>query len=189
MRAWFCIPAALAVAAFGASASVVQVAPNGFLVRHEMIINGSPAKVYESLVERIGSWWNPAHTYSHDGRNLSIDARPGGCFCERLGAGGIEHLRVVYVAPGEVIRMVGALGPMQQSGLAGSLTWRFANSFGGTKLTLTYSVGGFMEGGFEKMAPAADGMLGEQVQRLKLFVETGSPTPTVEKNGGGGGGY
>jgi len=96
---------------------------------------------------------------------------------------------VVYVAPGEVIRMVGALGPMQQSGLAGSLTWRFANSFGGTKLTLTYSVGGFMEGGFEKMAPAADGMLGEQVQRLKLFVETGSPTPTVEKNGGGGGGY
>jgi len=46
-----------------------------------------------------------------------------------------------------------------------------------------------MEGGFEKMAPAADGMLGEQVQRLKLFVETGSPTPTVEKNGGGGGGY
>jgi len=190
MRVRFFIPAALAVAAFGASASVVQVAPNGFLVRHEMIINGSPARVYESLVERVGSWWNPDHTYSHDTRNLSIDARPGGCFCEKLGTGGIEHLRVVYVAPGEIIRMTGALGPMQQSGLAGSLTWRFANVFGGTKLTLTYSVGGFMEGGFEKMAPAADGMLGEQVQRLKLFVETGSPTPrAAEKDGGGGGGY
>jgi uncharacterized protein YndB with AHSA1/START domain len=144
MRVPFVIPVAFALVALGASASVVQVAPNGFLIRHEMIINGSPAKVYESLVERVGSWWNPDHTYSHDTRNLSIDARPGGCFCERLGAGGIEHLRVVYVAPGEIIRMTGALGPMQQSGLAGSLTWKVASAgLGGTKLSVTYSVGAF----------------------------------------------
>ena len=189
MRVRFSVAVVLAVAALGASASVVQVTSNGFLIRHEVIVNAQPAKVYESLVG-VGSWWNPDHTYSHDARNLSIDPRPGGCFCERLrGGGGIEHMRVVYVAPGELMRMTGALGPFQQSGLAGSLTWKLASATGGTNLTLTYSIGGYMEGGFEKLAPAADGMLGEQVQRLKLFVETGNPTPRMEKDGGGGGGY
>ena len=190
MRVRISIAVMFAVAALGASASVVQVTPNGFLVRHEATMNAPPAKVYESLIDRVGSWWNSDHTYSHDARNLSIEARPGGCFCERLrGGGGIEHMRVVYVAPGELIRMAGALGPFQQSGLAGSLTWKLASAPGGTNLTLTYSIGGYMEGGFEKLAPAADGMLGEQLQRLKLFVETGSPTPRMEKDGGGGGGY
>ena len=177
----FSIALVFALAVLDTSASVVQVTSSGFLIRHEVIINAQPAKVYESLVG-VGSWWNPDHTYSHDARNLSIDARPGGCFCERLRAGGgIEHMRVVYLAPGEVIRMTGALGPMQQSGVAGSLTWKLASAQGGTSLTLMYSIGGFMEGGFDKMAPAVDGMLGEQVQRLKLFVETGSPTQSVEK--------
>ena len=36
---------------------------------------------------------------------------------------------------------------------------------------VTYSVGGFMDGGFEKIAPAVDGVLGEQVQRLKSYAE------------------
>jgi uncharacterized protein YndB with AHSA1/START domain len=177
MYARLSVALVLAAAAFGASAGVVQVAPNGFLIRHEASISAAPAKVYEALVERVGSWWNPSHTYSHDAKNLSIDARPGGCFCERFPAGGgIEHMRIIYVAPGEVIRMSGALGPFQQHGLAGSLTWRLASAPGGTTLSLGYSIGGFMEGGFDRLAPAADAMLGEQVQRLKLFVETGNPT-------------
>jgi hypothetical protein len=41
---------------------------------------------------------------------------------------------------------------------------------------LSYSVGGFIEGGFDKMAPAVEGVLGEQLRRLELFVETGKPT-------------
>jgi hypothetical protein len=43
-------------------------------------------------------------------------------------------------------------------------------------LELSYSVGGFMEGGFEKVAPAVEGMLTEQVARLKRYIETGKPT-------------
>ncbi len=42
-------------------------------------------------------------------------------------------------------------------------------------MELTYSVGGFIDGGFDKMAPAVDGVLGEQLERLKRFVETGKP--------------
>jgi hypothetical protein len=39
---------------------------------------------------------------------------------------------------------------------------------------MTYSVGGFMAGGFESIAPAVEQVLGEQANRLKRFVETGT---------------
>jgi len=153
------------------SAAVVAVSPSGFVIRHETSVAAPPAQVYETIT-RIGSWWSPRHTYSHDAANLSLDAHAGGCFCERLPNGGsIEHMRVLYVAPGKTIRMSGALGPLQAHGLAGSLTWNLAPAGEGTTLTVTYSVGGFMEGGFEKMAPGVDGMWAEQVQRLKGYIE------------------
>jgi uncharacterized protein YndB with AHSA1/START domain len=157
--------------------SAPQVTSNGFLVKFEVNVNAPPAKVYEALVGQVGSWWNPEHTYSHDAKNLSIDARPGGCFCEKLpNGGGIEHLRVVYVAPPQVVRFSGGLGPLQASGVAGSMTWKLSGGPDNTRLELSYSVGGFIPGGFDKMAPAVEAMLREQLDRLKLFIETGKPT-------------
>lgn len=156
--------------------SATQIGPNGFLVKLDVTINAPAAKVYDAMIGQVGSWWNPEHTYSHDARNLSIDPRPEGCFCEKLpNGGGIEHLRVVYVAPPQVIRFSGALGPLQASGVAGSMTWKLSGS-DNTQLELSYSVGGFIAGGFEKMAPAVEAMLREQLDRLKLFIETGKPT-------------
>jgi uncharacterized protein YndB with AHSA1/START domain len=156
----------------------VEVAPNGFLVRHELTINAPAAKVYESLLGKIGSWWSDEHTYSGDSRNLSIGSRPGGCFCERLPNGGVEHMRVVYLLRNRMVRMAGGLGPLQASGVSGSMTWRLTPIDVGTRLELTYSVGGFMPGGFESVAPAVDRVLGEQAERLKRFVETGAPSLT-----------
>ena len=137
----------MALFAFAATtpAAVTQLAPNGFLIRHEVTVNAAPAKVYDAIVN-VGGWWNPAHTYSGDAANLSIDARAGGCFCERLREGGaVEHMRIVAAMPGTMLRMSGALGPLQSSGLAGSLTWKLAAAGDGTTLTVTYSVGGFMD--------------------------------------------
>jgi hypothetical protein len=82
-------------------------------------------------------------------------------------------MRIVYIQPNKVVRMAGALGPLQGSGLAGSLTWKLVEASGVTTLQLSYSVGGYMQGGFEKMAPAVDEVLNEQIQRLKVFVEVG----------------
>jgi uncharacterized protein YndB with AHSA1/START domain len=159
--------------------SAPEISPNGFLVKFEVNVNAPAAKVYDALVAQVGSWWNPEHTYSHDAKNLSIDARPGGCFCEKLpNGGGIEHLRVVYIAPPQVVRFSGALGPLQASGVAGSMTWKLTGGPDGTRLELSYSIGGFIQGGFEKIAPAVEAMLREQLDRLKLFVETGKPTTT-----------
>jgi uncharacterized protein YndB with AHSA1/START domain len=159
--------------------SAPQITPNGFLVKFEVNVNAPATKVYDALVGQIGSWWNPEHTYSHDAKNLSIDVRPGGCFCEKLpNGGGMEHLRVVYVAPPQVVRFSGALGPLQASGIVGSMTWKLTGASDSTRLELSYSVGGFIPGGFEKIAPPVEAMLREQFDRLKLFVETGKPTTT-----------
>jgi uncharacterized protein YndB with AHSA1/START domain len=174
-----CSLGTLALVMFSATPaqSAPEVTPNGFLVKFEVSVNAPPAKVYDALVGQVGSWWNPAHTYSHDAKNLSIDARPGGCFCEKLpNGGGIEHLRVVYIAPSQIVRLSGALGPLQASGVAGSMAWKLGGGSDNTRFELSYSVGGFIQGGFEKIAPAVEAMLREQVDRLKLFVETGKPT-------------
>ena len=159
--------------------STPQLTPDGFLVKFEVSVNAPAAKVYDALVGQIGSWWDPQHTYSGDAKNLSIDARPGGCFCEKLpNGGGIEHARVIYVAPREILRLSGALGPLQPSGVAGTLTWKLTSGTDNTRLELSYSVGGFIDGGFEKIAPAVESVLRVQLDRLKQFAETGKPTAT-----------
>jgi uncharacterized protein YndB with AHSA1/START domain len=163
------------VSTWASQAAAAEVSTNGFVVRHERTVAAPAPKVYESLVDHVGSWWHPQHTYSGDARNLSIEARPGGCFCERLPDGGVEHLRVVHVRRHQLLRLSGGLGPLQGFGLAGAMTWRLSQADGGTKLELVYNVGGAMSGGFEAVAPAVERVLGEQVDRLKRFVETGSP--------------
>ena len=166
----------LMVAATSAQ-SAPQVTPSGFLVNLDVKVNAPVAKVYDALVGEVGSWWNPEHTYSHDAKNLSIDPRPGGCFCEKLpNGGGVEHLRVVYVAPRQLLRLSGGLGPLQGSGVAGSMTWKLTGDLDQTRIQLSYSVGGFIVGGFDKIAPAVESMLNEQLNRLKLFAETGKPS-------------
>jgi uncharacterized protein YndB with AHSA1/START domain len=157
--------------------SAPQITPNGFLVKFEVNVNAPAAKVYDALVGQIGSWWDSEHTYSGDAKNLSIDARPGGCFCEKLpNGGGIEHARVTYVAPREVLRLSGALGPLQASGVAGTLTWKLTGGSDSTRIQLSYSAGGFIDGGFEKIAPAVESVLRGQLDRLKQFAERERPT-------------
>ncbi|PYL20217.1 MAG: hypothetical protein DMF44_15115 [Verrucomicrobia bacterium] len=81
-----------------------------------------------------------------------------------------------YVAPREVLRFSGGLGPLQASGIAGSMTWKLTSDRDQTRIQLSYSVGGFVVGGFDRIAPAVESMLNEQLNRLKLFAETGKPT-------------
>jgi hypothetical protein len=88
----------------------------------------------------------------------------------------VEHLRVVYLAPGEMLRLSGALGPLQATGAGGSLSWKLTPAGSSTTVEVSYVVGGFMDGGFERIAPAVSGVIGEQLRRLKHFVETGKAT-------------
>lgn len=162
----------------GAGAEVVSSSEVGFIVRSEAVVAAPASEAYNALAMHIARWWDPAHTFSGDSRNLSLKAVAGGCFCETLpGSGSVRHLEVVYVSGGKMLRMSGALGPLQGSGLAGSMTWTFAASGDSTKVELAYAVGGYFEGDLREMAPLVDSVLSGQLARFKLFVETGSPEP------------
>jgi len=85
-------------------------------------------------------------------------------------------LQVVYAAPGEGLRLRGALGPLQMEGVDGTLAWILKAAEGGTSVTQSYVVGGYIRGGMEQWAPRVDPVLDEQLQRLKSFVEGNSPS-------------
>jgi uncharacterized protein YndB with AHSA1/START domain len=159
-----------------AAAEVKSVAPSGFEVASTATISAPADKVYAAFGE-IARWWDPAHTFSRDAANLSIELRAGSCFCERLKNGGsVQHMQVVYSAPGAGLRLRGALGPLQPEGVDGALSWTLKQADGGTSVTQSYVVGGYIRGGIEQWAPRVDRVLDQQLQRLKNFVE-GKPLP------------
>ena len=170
------LPLVCAMLAAPVRGEVIESTAAGFLVRNTASINASPAKVYAALTDGVGGWWDPAHTFSHNARNLSVDAKPGGCFCERLpDGGGVQHMSVVYASPGKLLRLTGAIGPLQEAALTGTMTWNLLQAGGGTTVELIYTVGGFRAGGFRDIPTVVDGVLRGQLARLKALVETGRP--------------
>jgi uncharacterized protein YndB with AHSA1/START domain len=158
-----------------AAAEVIDSTVNGFAVRNVAQIAAHQSRVYSTAANLLSRWWNPAHTFSSNSANLSLDARPGGCLCESVANGGVVHLTVVYVVAQKEIRFSGGLGPLQQTGVAGSMIWKLTEAAGGTQFEWTYTVGGYMPGGLAAIAPAVDAVLADQLNRLKRFVETGRP--------------
>lgn len=164
--------AVLALAAGGAAqAEVADVQPNGFEIKHEVVVAAPASAVWATLVQP-SRWWSPAHTWSGSAASLSIGAASGGCFCEKLPNGGsVLHMTTVYAAPGQKLVLSGALGPMQSSGATGALTFLLAEKDGQTTVTVTYDVGGYFKGGLDKIAPGVDMVLGQQVAGLKKAAE------------------
>jgi len=154
-----------------AHAEVIDVAANGFEVRESVHVAASPDRAYAELLQPA-HWWSSDHTFSGSAANLKLDARAGGCWCESLPDGGsVEHMRVVYVAPGKVLRLRGALGPFQGLAVTGAMTFSVKSNGGGSDITLSYVVGGYAKDGFDALSKAADRVLGEQVARLKNTIE------------------
>jgi hypothetical protein len=84
MRVLAILAVAAAVAVpWSASAAVVDSQPGGFEVSQTAQIAAPAAKVWEALAHP-GQWWSSSHSWSGDAKNLSIDLKPGGCFCEAL---------------------------------------------------------------------------------------------------------
>jgi hypothetical protein len=165
MRAIFPMLAALLAAP--AHAAVKSASPAGFEVEASAIVTVAPDEAYE-MIGRIGEWWSSDHTYSRSSSNLSLELRPGGCFCEKLAdGGGVEHGRVVFAMPGRLLRVSGAIGPLQAEAATGTLTWTLKPVAGGTEIGQDYKVGGYFPAGADKLAPIVDQVLGEQLERLR----------------------
>lgn len=161
------------LAATPASAEVVRADPHAFAVRHsvQLVV---PAAEAMAAFTRVAGWWSKDHTYSGSAANLSLDARPGGCFCERFPkGGGIEHLRVTYVQPGEDLVLTGALGPLLAEAVTGVMSVHVEKVAGGSRLTIDYRAAGFANGNGTKFAPMVDAMFGEQAKRFRAFAAGG----------------
>jgi hypothetical protein len=176
MRRLFLYSAAVLALANRAPAEVVDSASNGFVVKITVNIKAAPDEVYRRIVHNVGDWWNSEHTFSHDSHNLSIEDKPMGCFCEKLpNNGGVRHMEVTYLAPGKGLVLSGALGPLQSIAATGNMTFELSPADGGARLVVSYAVHGYLKAGMNTWASPVDGVLGEQIARLKNYIERGNP--------------
>ncbi len=139
----------------------------GFSVRIAGISKVPSDQVYAQFL-RAGEWWNLEHSWFGTDSNMQIEPRAGGCFCEINGDKQVEHMRVVFVNPGQEVRLNGALGPLHMMGLRGVMSWKFEpiEDGSGTRITQRYIVTGYAEDGFEGLAAAVDSVQTDQLERL-----------------------
>lgn len=162
----------IAATVFGLTAStahaeVQSVDAGGFTIVHSAASKLSPDDAYRAFLN-VGGWWSSAHTYSGDARNLTLQPRPGGCWCEVLPSGGfVRHMTLEAAIPGKSVRLTGALGPLANLGAQGVLSASFAPAQnGGSAMTVTYVVNGRNPDGWDALSRGVDAVLAEQVVRL-----------------------
>ena len=182
----------LAATASPALAEVKAASESGFNVVHIASVNATPDEIWKRLVSPK-DYWNKAHSWSGSSAGFYIDAQANGCFCELFQetdangkvktVGSVEHMRVIFAQPGKVLRMQGALGPLQSEAVIGTLTVAIAPSKdnAGTTVSFSYVVGGYMRYKVSEIAPAVDKVLGEQFKNmLSIFTPTIVETPTSD---------
>lgn len=169
-RVLFLAAALLASALSPARADVTAVSPTGFVSSFSKAVQATPAQAYEAI-GRPERWWNPSHSYSGQAANLRLGLRAGDCFCEQWDGGSVEHARVVLARPPAMLRLEGALGPLQELAVRAVLTFTATVTDGQTVLRLTYRVSGAPDAGLEKLAPLVDRVIGDQFQRWAAHAE------------------
>lgn len=147
-------------------AEVIRSAPDGFEVKVEMEVDANKAATYEQFL-RVYEWWDGDHSWFGKASGFSLDARAGGCFCEVDGDKSVMHMQVSFVDPGNRVAMIGGLGPLQDLGLYGAMSWTFEPvSEEKTKVVHVYRVMGYYPDGLEELAVAVDQVQTIQVSRL-----------------------
>jgi uncharacterized protein YndB with AHSA1/START domain len=169
-----------AVASLPAQAEVKDAASSGFTVENSAVVPVDAATAWQALVGSIDLWWPKEHTWWGRASRLSIDARAGGCFCERAGERQVQHMQVVFVDPQKLLRMIGGLGPFQGMGLSGVLEWRMTAVDGGTEITLWYRAGGYTPDDLSKLAPVVDSVQAQQLGGLANYLRDQSAKATKQ---------
>ena len=157
-------------------AEVTSQSTTGFTVSYEADVTATPQAAYDAFA-KVGSWWNAAsHSYSGDGKNITVDVKPGGCWCEALPNGGfVRHMTVEAAIPGSSLVFSGGLGPLLYMGVTGHLVVSVEAKGTGSVVKMTYTVGGHDAKDFKDIAKAVDGVLAEGFSRYANFASTGKP--------------
>ncbi len=140
-----------------------------------LVISGevavTPEAAYNQFV-KVDEWWVESHSYFGDRKNFSLDASAGGCFCEISGDKEVMHMQVTFVSPGEELKMIGGLGPLQMLGIHGGMSWRFTPTETGTQIVQTYNVTGYLPGGLSDLADIVDAVQTSQLNALIQKIES-----------------
>lgn len=153
-----------------AQAKVIDQSEAGFTVAHSAQVAAAPEDVWKML-RMPQKWWSKEHSWSGDAANFWLDSQAGGCFCEKLPGpagdlGSVQHARILFAAPGKLLRLSGALGPLQAEAVTGTLTIQIKPTATGSAIRFDYVVGGYMRMKVADIAPAVDAVIGEQLVGL-----------------------
>lgn len=160
----------LLAASRGVDARVISSSASGFLIENVAIVPVDAQTAWRALLEDVGQWWPPDHTWFGRSANLRIEARAGGCFCEIDGDRQVQHMTIGFVDPGRLLRMLGGLGPLQRLGIYGALEWKLETVDEGTRISLRYQAGGYPGEDFEKLVPVVDSVQGIQLGGLAEYL-------------------
>ncbi|ALJ15988.1 SRPBCC family protein [Sphingopyxis macrogoltabida] len=182
---WAAALSLAAVVAQPAGAKVIDQSENGFTVAHTAQVAATPADVWKML-RTPDKWWSKEHSWSGDAANFWLDSQAGGCFCEKLpdtgsGLGSVQHARIVFAKPNQMLRLSGAFGPLQGEALNGTLTVQIKQTPTGSAIRFDYVVGGYMRFKVGDIAPAVDGVIGEQLAGLAKALGGALPPSRDEK--------
>jgi len=157
--------AAAVLLATPAAAEVQSRSDNGFTLSFTQRVAAGPDAIYDRI-GRISQWWSAEHSYSGQASALSLELKPGGCWCEVLPGGGVKHAEVLLAWPERrMLRLDAPFGPLQDTASFAQLTmtWREAEGGGARNLVWTYKVEGTGTGRF---ADAVHGVMETQFKRL-----------------------
>jgi hypothetical protein len=159
-----------------ARAAVVDAAPDRFSLAVSFETQASPDAAFSALTD-ISLWWAPDQTSSGHAIAMSLDTTPGGCLCEAWPDGLTKHAEVVQVRFGTMIRLVGAMGPLQELGVSEVQDLTVEPSSAGARVKWTASVKGVPSDRLQMIAPVVDALIVDQMGRLQRYLATGSPEP------------
>ena len=93
----------------------------------------------------------------------------------------MQHARILFSKPNQMLRLSGAFGPLQGEALTGTLTIQIKETPTGSALRFDYVVGGYMRFKVGDIAPAVDKVIGEQLLGLANALGGALPLTRDEK--------
>jgi len=172
MAKWTWLLAAILASSLAtpSAAKLIDQTEAGFTSAHSARVAASPDDVWKML-RMPQNWWSGEHSWSGDATNFWMDTQAGGCFCEKLPGGegqmgSVQHARILFAKPGEMLRLSGALGPLQGEAVTGTLTIQIKPAEGGSVIRFDYAVGGYMRFKVADIAPTVDKVMGVQLAGL-----------------------
>ncbi len=155
----------LAASAASTNADVIAALSGHYTLRHEAVSSLPPGALWDRLVHPE-TWWSPAHSYSGDAANLSLDPRAGGLWKEEWDGGSVAHGEVLYVNPGEQLRLEAPFGPLQSMAVDVVWTITILPEGSGSKVIFDEVANGSDASNLDKVAGAVDGVKAEAMRRL-----------------------